>query len=61
MQIEVKRRELKFKPDFSRVIARFFYMNDDRALGIIKAVLEMSEDESPDSAESGTEGFFNAS
>ena len=45
MQIEVKRRELKFKPDFSRVIARFFYMNDDRALGIIKAVLEMSEDE----------------
>lgn len=45
MQIEVKRRGLKFKPDFSRVIARFFYMNDDRALGIIKAVLEMREDE----------------
>ncbi len=45
MQIEVNRKEIKFRPDATRVIARFLYMNDERAINAIRSVLNMSENE----------------
>ncbi len=45
MQITVNRKEIIFRPDASRVIARFIYMNDERALNTIRSVLNMSENE----------------
>lgn len=41
----VTRKNTLFLPDASRVIARFFYVNDDRAVHTIQAVLGMSETE----------------
>lgn len=43
MQVAVVRKNLKFSPDSSRVIARFLYTTDKRALNIIRSVLGMSE------------------
>ncbi|RKZ83706.1 MAG: glycosidase, partial [Gammaproteobacteria bacterium] len=43
MQVSVNRKDLKFLPDFSRVIARFLYTGDERALCVIRSVLDMSE------------------
>ncbi|RLD93371.1 MAG: glycosidase, partial [Bacteroidetes bacterium] len=43
MQVSVNRKDLKFLPDFSRVIARFLYTGDERALDIIRSVLNMSD------------------
>lgn len=43
MQVVVARKETKFYPDASRVIARHFYTNDERSLHIIQAVLGMSD------------------
>lgn len=43
MQVAVVRKNLKFSPDSSRVIARFLYTTDERALNIIRSVLGMSE------------------
>ncbi len=43
MQVAVNRKNLKFSPDSSRVIARFLYTGDERAVNVIRSVLEMSE------------------
>lgn len=45
MQIAVNRKDIKFLPDASRVIARFLYMNDERAINIIQSVIKMPEKE----------------
>jgi predicted GH43/DUF377 family glycosyl hydrolase len=45
MQVAVSRKDIKFLPDASRVIARFLFMDDDRAIHTIRAVLNMSENE----------------
>ncbi|MBA7575461.1 4-O-beta-D-mannosyl-D-glucose phosphorylase [subsurface metagenome] len=45
MQIKVNRKDTKFYPDSSRVIARFFYTNDERSVNIIHNVIAMSEEE----------------
>ena len=43
MQLAVDRKDIKFMPDSSRVIARFLYTGDERALNTIRSVLNMSE------------------
>ncbi len=43
MQVAVNRKDIKFLPDSSRVIARFLYTGDERALNTIRSVLGMSE------------------
>ena len=43
MQVTVNRNDIKFRPDASRVIARFLYTGDARALNTIRSVLGMSE------------------
>jgi predicted GH43/DUF377 family glycosyl hydrolase len=43
MQVNVIRKKTVFSPDPSRVIARFLYLNDERAADIIKKVLAMPE------------------
>jgi len=43
MQVTVNRKEIKFSPDSSRVIARFLYTGAERALNTIRSVLNMSE------------------
>jgi predicted GH43/DUF377 family glycosyl hydrolase len=45
MQIAVNRKEIVFRPDATRVIARFLYMNAERSLTAIRSVLNMSENE----------------
>jgi len=45
MPVSVKRYNNIFRPDASRVIARFLYLGDERSLGVVKKVLEMSEPE----------------
>jgi predicted GH43/DUF377 family glycosyl hydrolase len=43
MLVAVNRKNIKFSPDSSRVMARFLYPGDERALNIIRSVLGMSE------------------
>ena len=43
MQVAVSRKNITFTPDPSRVIARFLFTDDQRALNTIRFVLEMSE------------------
>ena len=43
MTVAVSRNILKFSPDSSRVIARFLYTGDERALNIIRSVIGMPE------------------
>jgi len=43
MQVSVNRKNIKFTPDATRVIARFLYIDDQRALNTIRSVLNMSE------------------
>ncbi len=43
MQVNVTRKKTVFSPDPSRVIARFLYLNDERASNIVKKVLAMPE------------------
>ncbi|HSO85979.1 MAG TPA: hypothetical protein VLQ91_05465, partial [Draconibacterium sp.] len=43
MQIVVNRKNLKFNPDSSRIIARFLFTGDERALNTIRSVLAMSK------------------
>jgi beta-1,2-mannobiose phosphorylase / 1,2-beta-oligomannan phosphorylase len=43
MQVSVRRKNTKFYPDATRVIARLLYTNDKRALDTIMSVLNMSE------------------
>lgn len=45
MQIAVTRKKFIFSPDPTRIIARFLYVNDDRAADIIRKVLAMPESE----------------
>ena len=45
MQVTVNRKDTPFRPDSSRVIARFLYTNDIRSKSLIQAVLQLSEDE----------------
>ena len=45
MQIPVNRKNIKFRPDASRIMARFFYTDEERAKNTIGSVLEMSENE----------------
>jgi len=45
MQVTVTRMDTKFLPDPSRVIARFFYISNERSLNIIRNVLAMSDSE----------------
>jgi beta-1,2-mannobiose phosphorylase / 1,2-beta-oligomannan phosphorylase len=45
MQVSVNRKNLKFNPDATRVIARFLYTSDERALNTIRSVLIMSKNE----------------
>ena len=43
MRVAVNRKNIKFSPDSSRIIARFLYTGDERALNVIRSVLGMSE------------------
>ncbi len=43
MQVSVKRKNIKLTLDATRVIARFLYADDQRALNTIRSVLNMSE------------------
>ncbi|MFH1319635.1 MAG: glycoside hydrolase family 130 protein [Bacteroidota bacterium] len=45
MQVNVTRKDSKFLPDPSRVIARFLYISDERSKNIIINVLAMSDSE----------------
>ena len=45
MQVTVTRKDSKFLPDPSRVIARFHYTSDERSRNIIRNVLVMSDSE----------------
>jgi beta-1,2-mannobiose phosphorylase / 1,2-beta-oligomannan phosphorylase len=45
MQVSVTRKDMKFLPDSSRVIASFLYTSDERSKNVILNVLAMSEDE----------------
>ena len=45
MHIPVKRKNVVFSPDPSRVIARFLFTGDSRALKTIRSVLDMSEED----------------
>jgi predicted GH43/DUF377 family glycosyl hydrolase len=45
MQVAVTRKDSKFLPDPSRVIARFLYTSDERSKNIIRNVLAMSDNE----------------
>ncbi len=45
MHVNVIRKNLRFYPDATRVIARFFYMDDKRAKRAISSVLDMSDNE----------------
>lgn len=42
MRVSVNRKDIKFRPDASRVIARFLYTGEERALNIIRSVIGMS-------------------
>jgi len=43
MKVTVNRKNIIFKPNKNRVIARFLFMNESRALNTIRYVLDMSE------------------
>jgi len=45
MQVAVNRKDIKFLPDATRVIALFFYTDDERAINTINSVLKMSEND----------------
>jgi len=45
MQVTVNRSNIKFPPDSSRVIARFFYLDDERSANIIRRVLTLSDEQ----------------
>lgn len=45
MQVTVNRKDTRFLPDPSRVIARFLYTSDERSKAIIRNVMAMSDQE----------------
>ena len=44
MRLPIERMNVKVYPDSSRVIARFFFSNSERAKSLIKRVMELEED-----------------
>lgn len=48
MRISVARKPIKIYPDSKRVIVRFFYNGDERAVNVIKLVMCMSDAEVKD-------------
>jgi predicted GH43/DUF377 family glycosyl hydrolase len=45
MRLSVERKPVKVTPDSRRVIARFFFNGEERAVALIKKVLELSKEE----------------
>jgi len=45
MQVVVNRKETIFYPDPSRIIARFLFTDNNRASGIIRSVMELSDED----------------
>jgi len=45
MQVTINRTNIKFPPDPSRVIARFFFLNDERSANIIRRVVTLSDED----------------
>ncbi|MBE9483808.1 MAG: glycosidase, partial [Bacteroidetes bacterium] len=45
MQVTINRNDVIFSPDSKKIIARFFYLNDERGMDVIHRVMSMSEDE----------------
>jgi predicted GH43/DUF377 family glycosyl hydrolase len=45
MRIPIERHAIKVKPDSKRVIARFFFNGQQRAIDVIKRVMNLSEDQ----------------
>jgi len=45
MRLTIERKPVKVSPDSRRVIARFFYSGDERAISLIKKVLQLSQEE----------------
>jgi len=45
MQVTINRKEIRFSPDPSRIIARFFYTNDARGRQVILHVMNMEDSE----------------
>lgn len=43
MQVSVQRKEVKFMPDSSRVVARFFDNGEERTKGLIKRIMSLDE------------------
>lgn len=43
MKITVRRKNLLFKPDANRIIARFLFMNENRAADTIRYVIDLSD------------------
>lgn len=45
MAVKINRKKLYFKPDFTRVLARFFTLGDERNSKIIRRVLDLKDSE----------------
>jgi beta-1,2-mannobiose phosphorylase / 1,2-beta-oligomannan phosphorylase len=45
MKVAINRKDIKFRPDATRVMARFLYISDERAISTIRSVLNMTENE----------------
>ncbi len=45
MGVSISRKQVTFEPDLKRIIARFFYTNDERSIRIINRVLALSAEE----------------
>src|SRR3569833_366176 len=45
MRIPVERHPVRVNPDSKRVIARFFFNGQERAVNVIKSIMELSEDD----------------
>lgn len=45
MKLSIERKQIRVVPDSRRVIARFFFNGDERAVELIKKVLELSKEE----------------
>jgi predicted GH43/DUF377 family glycosyl hydrolase len=45
MNVTINRKDIKFLPDATRVMARFLYINDERAVSTIRYVLNMTKNE----------------
>ncbi|WP_257089386.1 hypothetical protein [Sphingobacterium sp. E70] len=43
--VKVERKDIYFKPDKKRVLARFFSLGEERTIKVIKRALELTESE----------------